>query len=174
MSELKEVFKKDMESAQSLGGRYLKARDLRVGDVLSGFYIGCQMSFIKGKHTKVVGILLMDENGGFERVFTAATTLIHDLGGANLPYMTAIQVTFAGYGGVSGVNEYAIYKPSFLSKTIYDYKDLLPPQLMHLVSAMAVKMPDQSELSAIPADEDGVYIGNDSANTLALEDKSND
>jgi hypothetical protein len=171
MANLKEAFSADMESSQTLGSKYLKVRDLREGDVLQGFYIGCQFGEIKGKQTKIVSMLLMDKDGKLERRLSASQTLVSDLGNVGLPYMTAIQVRFDGYGGVAGTNEYAKFTPAFTDKTIFDYADYLPATLMRMVKSIGATMPKQHEIDSAIADADGVYIANDSR--PALEDKSN-
>lgn len=122
---------------------------------------------------QIVAMLLMDSSGKLERKFSAAKTLVSNLGNVGLPYMTAIQVRFDGYGGVAGTNEYAKFTPSFTDKTIFDYAELLPPTLMRMVRSIGATMPSQAEIDSAIADADGVYLGNDLAKPVALEDKSN-
>jgi hypothetical protein len=169
---LEKAFDTDMSSSQSLGSQYLKVRDLRDGDILKGFYIGCQVGIIKGKEVHIVAMLLMDKTGKLERKFSAAKTLVSNLGSVGLPYMTAIQIRFDGYGGVAGTNEYAKFTPEFTDKTIFDYAEMLPPTLMRMVKSIGATMPRQDEIDSAIADADGVYLGNDAGKPVALEDKS--
>ena len=170
MADLEKSFDSDMAESQSLGSKYLKARDLREGDILKGFYISCSMGMIKGKPTKIVGMLLM-ENGKLERRFSAATTLVSNLGDVGLPYMTAIQIRFDGYGGESGKNEYAKFTPSFSAKTIFDYAHLLPETLMRMVNSIGAVMIKQNEIDHAIADEDGVLLPQ-YEQTLKIENKA--